>query len=97
MILTVDEGFDGVLGCEYEFSDEGTGLCVILLDCWEGWVGLCQKGKVVIAGGWGNELGFSLQGYQTSNVCAGVGVLLVMVEGDVFLGEKQKTRALWPV
>ena len=36
MILTVDEGFDGVLGCEYEFSDEGTGLCVILLDCWEG-------------------------------------------------------------
>jgi hypothetical protein len=51
----------------------------------------------VIAGGWGNELGFSLQGYQTSKICAGVGVLLVMVEGDVVLGEKQKTRALWPV
>lgn len=51
MILTVDEGFDSVLGCEYQFSDEGTGLCVILLDCWEGCVGLCQKGEVVIARG----------------------------------------------
>jgi hypothetical protein len=86
MILTVDEGFDGVLGCEYELSDEGTGLCGILLDCWEGCVGLCQKGEVVIAGGWGYELRFSLQGYQTSKVCAGVGVLLVMVESDVVLG-----------
>lgn len=53
MILTVDKGFESVLNCEYELSDEGTGLGVILLDCWECCVGLCQKGEVVIAGGWG--------------------------------------------
>lgn len=60
MILTVDEGFENILSCEYELSDEGAGLDIILLDCWESCVGLCQKGDVVIARSWGNELGFSL-------------------------------------